>query len=96
MECEAFNVERLGMCKRSLDERGECPDQLDHGDEFSVQVRRRRRLMGPSAEAVRDMQVARATVRPRSECHHCNPGIDGGSGDGQPHPDEQTRTGQGA
>lgn len=36
--------------------------------------RRRRRLMGPSAEAQRDMEVARATVRPRSECNHCNPG----------------------
>lgn len=35
--------------------------------------RRNRRLLGPSAEAQRDMEVARATVRPRSECPHCHP-----------------------
>lgn len=35
MECEAFNVVRRGMCKAQLDERGECPQQSDHGDEFS-------------------------------------------------------------
>jgi hypothetical protein len=37
------------------------------------QERRRRRLLGPSAEAQRDAEAARATVRPRSECPHCNP-----------------------
>ena len=35
-ECEEFNVVRQGMCKAPLDSRGECPDQLQHGDEFSV------------------------------------------------------------
>jgi hypothetical protein len=35
-ECEQFNVVRQGMCKARLDSRGECPDQLQHGDEFSV------------------------------------------------------------
>lgn len=53
-ECEMFNVIRLGMCKRTLDERGECPDQGEHGDEFSVHVRRRRRTMGVAADAESD------------------------------------------
>lgn len=35
MECEQFNVKRQGMCKALLDERGECPEQGDHGDEFT-------------------------------------------------------------
>jgi hypothetical protein len=28
---------------------------------------------GPTAEQVRDEQVARETVRPKSECSHCEP-----------------------
>lgn len=39
--------------------------------------RRRRRLLEPSAERVRDEEVARQTVRPRAECPHCNPKGDG-------------------
>lgn len=35
-ECEAFNVTRQGMCKRPLTPQGDCPDALDHGDEFDV------------------------------------------------------------
>jgi len=34
-ECEEFNVVRQGMCKATLDDRGDCPDQLEHGDEFT-------------------------------------------------------------
>lgn len=31
------------------------------------------KLLGLSAEAFRDLQVARETVRPRAECPHCHP-----------------------
>lgn len=34
--CEAFNVTRAGMCHTPLDERGECPKQHEHGDEFDL------------------------------------------------------------
>ena len=47
----------------------------DETDE-EKRARREKRLLGPSAEEIRDMEVARATVRPKSECPHCNPSGD--------------------
>lgn len=35
-ECEAFNVRRQGMCLKPLTDLGDCPDAVDHGDEFDV------------------------------------------------------------
>lgn len=38
--CEAFNIKRMGMCREPLTERGECPRQGDHGDEFAERSKR--------------------------------------------------------
>jgi hypothetical protein len=32
LRCLAFNVTKQGSCDAVLDERGECPRQLEHGD----------------------------------------------------------------